>query len=79
MKKVLFSLFAAACVLPIGSAFAQSHSVGGSRPDVTASSTIFTPGVQASSIVSDVTAFSVGLDVTAFSAPVLPVIDVQAS
>lgn len=70
MKKVMFSLFAAACVLPIGSAFAQSQSVGGSRPDVTASSIIFTTGVQASSI---------GLDVTAFSAPVLPVTDMQAS
>jgi branched-subunit amino acid permease len=39
MKKVLCSLFAAALVLQIGSAFAQPHTIGGSRTDVIAAST----------------------------------------
>jgi hypothetical protein len=53
MKKVLCSLLAAALVLPFGSAFAQPHGVGGSRPDVTASSAPVEthPDVTASSII----------------------------
>jgi hypothetical protein len=61
MKKVLVSLFAAACVLPIGGAFAQSNPPVPTRPVVTAESIIFRPEVTASSIIfrPDVTASSI--------------------